>query len=174
MWSRLTPWNPSAPITKSHSRVCCSIALAEPDTRPVGVQAGRSHVLDIEVDLAALVKAGGDQVFDHLLLAVDGDPAAGEFGEVDAVPASREAQFGAVVRKALGVHPFAHAGLAQSLGGAVLENSGADAVLDIVAVAPLEDDGFDPLQVQQLAKHQTRGAGAHDAYLGPHLHLLVG
>ena len=55
-------------------------------------------VLHLEEDLPARVQPGGDQVLHDLLLTVDPDRAAGEFGQRDPVALSSEAQLDALVQ----------------------------------------------------------------------------
>src|ERR671923_199758 len=50
--------------------------VAEADQRRVGVEVVHAHVVDLEEQRPAGRQTRGDQVFHHLLLAVDGDPAA--------------------------------------------------------------------------------------------------
>ena len=163
---------PSAPTTKSASSSALT-ACGERDAGTVGVEVVHFDVLDLEPQVATGVQPRGDEVLHDLLLAVDDDRAAGQLGEVDAVPRAVETQLGALVRHALGVHPLADAGLAQRFGGAVLEHAGAHARLDVRAVAPLEHDRLDALQVQQLGQQQPGRPGADDRHLGPHLSSLL-
>src|SRR3990170_7103273 len=69
----------------------------KPRLRRRGVQVVTRDVLYAEQQRAAGGQARGDQVLDHLVLRVDGDGAAGELGERDAVAASGEAQIDAFV-----------------------------------------------------------------------------
>ena len=62
--------------------------------------------------------------------------------------------------QSLGVQAVADPGLTQRFDGAVLEDTGAYAMLDVVPIAPLEDDRVDALQVQQLGQQQSCGSGA--------------
>ena len=103
-----------------------------------------------------------------LLLAVDGDAAAGELDEVDAMPPSVETQFGAGVRHALLVHPGADAGIAQRLRSAVFQYPRTYPVLDVFAVAALEHRRLDALQMQQLRQQQSRRPGTDDHHLRAH------
>ena len=50
---------------------------------------------------------------------------------------------------------------------ALLEDAGADPVLDVLAAARLEDDRLDALQLQELRQRQTGRARADDADLRP-------
>ena len=55
---------------------------------------------------------------------------------------------------------------AQQLDGRVLEHAGADAVLDVLAVALLEHDAVDAPRGQQVGQHEPGGSGADDRHLG--------
>src|SRR5262245_14234909 len=84
------------------------------EARRVGLDAMDRNVSDVELERAARREARSDQVLDHLLLAIHGDrTAAGERGEVNAVTASREAEFDAVMRKPFARQALAHAGALQ-------------------------------------------------------------
>ena len=53
------------------------------------------------------------------------------------------------------LHALADADVDQQIGGPMLDQAGADAVLDIVAAAILDDDRLDALQMQQPRQHQA-------------------
>ena len=121
-----------------------------------------ADVVDLEQQRRAGLEAGGDQVLDHLLLAVDRDPAATrELVEGDPVAAAAEAQLHAVVHEALALEPLAHAHLDQQVDRALLQHAGANAVLHVLAVAVLQDHRLDAPEVEQVPEHQPRRAGAH-------------
>ncbi len=108
-----------------------------------------------------------DQILHHFALAVDRDrPATRQLGHVDVVPLSSESEVEAVVAQAFAPEPRAHADLVQQIDRALFEHAGAHAFDHIVAVAVLEDDRIDALQVQQLPQQQPRRPGADDADLG--------
>ena len=50
----------------------------------------------------------------------------------------------------------------------LLEQAGADAALDIVAAAVLQDDGFDAREVQEMRQHQPGRPGPDDSDLRAH------
>ena len=56
------------------------------------------------------------------------------------------------------LHARADADLGQQIGGPMLDQSGADAVFDVIAAAIFDDDRLDALQVQQPRQHQARPA----------------
>ena len=66
--------------------------------------------------------------------------------------------------------PLADAGLGQQVDRALLQHAGAHAVLDVVAVAALEDDRVDAGEMQQMRQQQARRTGADDAHLCSPLH----
>ena len=80
------------------------------------------------------------------------------------------AELDALVDGALAVHPLSDAGLAQGVHGSLLEHAGAHALLDVLAVARLQHDGLDPVQVQQVGEQQAGRAGADDGDLGVYPH----
>src|SRR5262249_33700427 len=104
-----------------------------------------------------------------LLLAVDGDRAtARELGERNAVRPTVETQLDAVVDETLAVEPVGEVELAEEVDGALLEDAGADAGLDVVARAVLEDDGVDAAAGEGMSEDEAGGAGADDRDLGTH------
>jgi len=84
------------------------------------------------------------------------------------VALARELQMDSAVRDSLGIHPLADACVAQQLGDPVLEHAGADPLLAILAAAGFEDDGLDPLQLEQTSERQTGGTGTDNADLRSH------
>src|SRR5207244_671551 len=103
--------------------------------------------LRVEPDLAAIVEPPLDQVFDDLLLAVDGDTPAGQCAEIDPVLLALKAQLDAVVDQAFASHSVADAGRAQEVSRSLFEHAGAHARLDVVPAAGLEHDGLAALRV---------------------------
>ena len=144
--------------------------VAEADAGPLALEVVQRHVLDLEAQLAAVAQPRGDEVLDHLLLAVDRDrPPAGELGEVDAVPAPVEAQLEAVVDEALAVQALAHAGLVEQVDRALLEHAGAHARLDVRrGSAPRGRPTRCPRRCEQVGQQQPGRAGADDPDLGVH------
>src|SRR5205823_12882735 len=126
--------------------------------------------LRVEPDLAAIVKAPLDQVFDDLLLPVDGDAPAGQCAEIDPLLLALKSQLDAVVDQAFASHSVADAGRAQEVGRSLFEHAGAHARLDVVPAAGLEHDGLDALEMEKVGQHEPGWAGADDANLGfsPH------
>src|SRR6201991_3053614 len=72
------------------------------------------------------------------LLAVDGDAAPDQVGEVDAVVATVEAQGDALVRHSLAVQALREPDLAQQLDRGVLQHARPHPALDVVAAARLQ------------------------------------
>src|SRR5262249_19077461 len=115
-------------------------AMTEADLRPRAGDIVQADVVDLEQDLGALRKSFRHQILDHLLLAVDGDALADELTKIDVVQLAAEAEMDAVVREAFALHALAHLGLDQKVARPLLDQAGADAALDIVAAAVLDDD----------------------------------
>src|SRR5271166_1371649 len=70
-------------------------------------------------------------------------------------------------------HALADAGFLEQVDGALLEQAGANSLLDILAAASLEHDRRDAGQVQQVRQHQTRRTRADDADLCALIHLTA-
>ena len=140
----------------------------------VAIEAADAGAPDLEMDDAARRETGVDDVLDHLALAVDGNPlAAGEGGEVDVVGRSVEAEFDAVVDEALAKHPPAEPRFDQHVDRPLFEDAGADAVLDVVAAAVLDDDRLDPFPGKQVGEEEAGRARSDNPNLRPLFHLPV-
>ena len=143
--------------------------VPEADARAVGVGVLDGQRLRLEQQRAALRELEGDEVLADLGLGVDHHgPAAGEGGEVDAVALPVEAQLDAVVAQPLAVHALPGAGRAQHVDRALLQDPGALALLDVGAVAALQDDRVDAGVVEQPGEEEAGGAGSDDADGGAH------
>jgi hypothetical protein len=70
------------------------------------------------------------------------------------------------VDDALAFHPVAQAHLVEQVDGALLEDSGANALLHVLARAILEDHRLYPALVQQMPQNESGGACADDPDLG--------
>src|SRR6266568_1035015 len=132
--------------------------------RPTG-EIMNADVLDLEQDLAAAAKPRGNQVLDHLLLAIDGDVLADEIGEIQMMQATRKADVDAAVNEAFALQPRAEPGLDQKVGDPLLDHAGANPALDIVAAAPLQHHRVDAFPAQQMREHQPRRPRAYDPTL---------
>src|SRR6266478_6432987 len=53
----------------------------------------------------------------------------------------------------------------QQIHGALLEHARPDALFDVFPGASFNNDGFDPLQVEEMRKQQSRGTGSDDSNL---------
>ncbi|BEV50806.1 hypothetical protein BconGalA64_33050 [Burkholderia contaminans] len=79
-----------------------------------------------------------------------------------------EQQLDAVMFEPLAAHPVAEAGFVQRVDRALLEHTGADAVLAVFAGTRFDEDGIDALQAQQVGKQKAGRTGADDRDLGAH------
>ena len=68
----------------------------------------------------------------------------------------------------LALHALADAGLDQEIARPLLDQAGADAALDVVAAAVLDDDRLDAGAMQKMREHQPGRPGADDPDLGAH------
>jgi hypothetical protein len=73
-----------------------------------------------------------------------------------------------VVDEALTLQPVADADVDEEVDRPLLEDAGANAVLDVVARPVLEDDRFDAFAMEQLGEREPCGACAHDPDLRSH------
>jgi hypothetical protein len=74
------------------------------------------------------------------MLRIDCDGfAVGEFVEIDAMPAAREAQLNAVMYQTFFLHPLANAHFGEQVHGSLLQDARSNPLLDILAAAILDD-----------------------------------
>ena len=90
--------------------------------------------------------------------------------EVDPVQGAVEQELRAFMRQAFPPHARPEAGLLQHIDDVVLQDAGADAVLDVGAGPRLDHDAVDAGEVQEMAEQQPGRAGADDRDLRAFLH----
>src|SRR5690606_24204476 len=83
--------------------------------------------------------------------------------EIDPQAPAGERDLHPVVHETLPIHSRADPGPPQDLDGALLEHARPDAPEDMVAGPPLEHDGVDAVQMQQLGEQEPRRPRADDA-----------
>jgi hypothetical protein len=148
------------------------VAVAVADDRPIGVDVGDLQYLGLEQERLAGFPARVHQVLDDLLLAVHlHAPPARQLGDGDAVALPHEAELQPFLGERLALEPLAHAHLDHQVDGPLLEQAGADALLDVLLGARLEHHRVDALETEQAAQQQAGGAGADDADLGSRRHV---
>ena len=80
-----------------------------------------------------------------------------------------DANLHAFVHEPVGMHTRADARLVKQIDGDLFDNAGADAVKDVFAGLPLDDDVIDAVFMEKLTEQQARGAGTDDRDLGSHV-----
>ena len=137
--------------------------MLEAEHRAGGVERADRDVLGLEIQRTRRRGARVDQIPDDFVLSVDGDGlAAGQVGQIDAVPLSLKADVEALVTQPRPSKSGTDAHRVQQVHGALLQDAGLHAVDDVVAAAVLDDDGVDAVQVQQMPEQQPRRTGADD------------
>src|SRR5262249_4134300 len=81
---------------------------------------------------------------------------------------SIEAEIDSVVEHRLALHALADAGLDQEIACPLLDQAGANAALDVLAAAVLQDDRVDARTLQEMRQHQPGPARANDSNLRAH------
>ncbi len=84
------------------------------------------------------------------------------------VKAAVEIKIDAVVKHPLAPHALAHAELGQEIGEPLLQQPGADPMLDVMTAAGLEHDGIDSRAAQQQRQHEPGRTRADDPDLRAH------
>ena len=146
--------------------VALGVLATEADSGRGGIEIVNADGGCFKDDQARGTEAGFDQIFDHLLLAVHGDGASDEFGEIDAMAAVAETELDAVVNEAFTLEACAYTGFDEKGGARVFQHTGADSALNVRAAAILYHHGFDALEVKKVREEQTGGSCADDADLG--------
>src|SRR4029077_5277574 len=140
----------------------------EADTRPIGRQVVPSDVAGLEEEWQPALDTRTDQILDDLRLAVNHDRASRELAERQAMTLALEREVDPVVHDPLTFEPDADADLAEQVGVPLLDHTGADPLLAVLAAARLDDDRLDPLGREDPGQGQPSRAGADDADLGLH------
>jgi hypothetical protein len=79
---------------------------------------------------------------------------------------ARELELDPVVDEPLALKSLPHADLDQQIDCPLLEHPRANALLDVLAAPVLEDNGVDPLQMEEVRQHEPGGTGTDDPDLG--------
>jgi hypothetical protein len=75
-------------------------------------------------------------------------------------------KFDSMVDEALAFEPVSDTYLREEIDRGLFENSRADALFDVVPAASLQNNGVNPVQVQQMAEHEPCRAGSDNPHLG--------
>src|SRR5262245_19390996 len=130
-----------------------------------------AHVARLEQYCPALREPPLDQILYHFLLAVDGHTLADEIAEIDVVQGAAEGEIDAVVEHAFVLHAIADARFDEQVARPLLDQSGTDATLDIVAATVLQDHTVHARTVEQMRAQQPGRPGTDNTDLRAHLTL---
>ena len=81
------------------------------------------------------------------------------------MPGPVEVELEALVRQPFALQSVGQPGLAQQIDGALLEQSCADALLDVFATASLNDDGINTSESQQVSEQKAARSRTDDHHL---------
>jgi len=141
---------------------------------PPSERGGRISALRAtDPDLAARVEADFHQVLDDLVLRIDRDRAAGEFGERNAMTAACEAKDDAFVHEALALQALADAAVDEKIDRSLLQHAGADRGFDFLPAARFDHDRVDAAEMQQVREKKTGRPCADDNDLRFHARLAT-
>src|SRR5690606_26872073 len=143
-----------------------SVAVGREDAGTVGCRALDALRGDPEPQVLSRCEPCRDEVLERLVLRVQPHAPPDERREVDAVPLTREPQLDAVVTVSDGARAAELAELVEHLDGALLEDAGADRLLDLLALAAVDHDRVDAGDAEQVREQQPGGAGADDGDAG--------
>src|SRR5262249_48157151 len=143
--------------------------MTETNPRQRTVEIVNADMIDFEQKRSARVQAGLHEVFDHLVLGVHGDGApTGQLGHVDVMTPAGEAEMNPALSQSLPLQPLSDTSLHHQVDRGLLQHSRPHTAFDVVPVSDLEDDTFDPFEMEEMSQHQAGGAGADDRDLGAH------
>src|SRR6185437_6340631 len=147
------------------------LAVAKFYFGPIRREIMHTHVVHFEIQRPAVGETQIDEVLHHFLLAVDRNSLVDELLEIDPVQFAVDADVIAPVHHTFALEAVAGADVGQEVDRPMLDQAGADAVLDVLAAAVLDDDRVDALQGEQVSEHQPRRACSDNPDLGAHRFL---
>src|ERR1019366_3832309 len=113
------------------------------DSWPGTIKVMHADVLNFKQNLATGRDPGIVQVFQNLMLSVNGDAfSASEILKIDAVTAASEAQLDPMVDQAFGFHPLAHSHLGEQVNRSLLQQGLAETVFYIMAALTFNHAGL--------------------------------
>jgi len=155
-----------APSNEIASQFVGYAILSKSDFRLGAIEIMHADVFDLEQDLSASGDAGIGQIFDDLVLGIDGDSfSTGEVFEIDAMTVAMEAQLDSIVNQAFTLHPLAHSHFHEQINRALLQDAGTDALLNVLAATVLDHDRVNSLQMEKVGKDETGWSGTYDSDL---------
>src|SRR5262245_3303884 len=83
--------------------------------RLLRIQVVYAHVGDFKQQRSARAQARRNEIFDHLVLAVNDDAPAGQCGHVDAAAVPKDVEVDSVMKETLALKPVAHTALDQEV-----------------------------------------------------------
>jgi len=99
----------------------------------------QAHVPGVKKDGAASLEPRVNQVFDQLVLCINGDtPATGEVMQIDAMPVSTETELDAAMNETFPLQALAYSDFRQQIDGALFQYSGAHSTLDMLPRVEIE------------------------------------
>ena len=159
---------------KSQTSSCSTPSFAVANLRKRRIQIVHREIVHLKHDLSARAEPRLHQILHHFLLRVDGDrAAAGQLGQIDAVPAPAEAEPDAIVPQSLALQTLADAGFDHQVHRALLQHARAHPIFDVLAAAALQNDRLDASQVQQMREHQAGRSRPDNTDLGSHVAFLT-
>ncbi len=131
------------------------------NTRLVSLDIMQADILRLENDLAAMIKAGSDQILGHLGLAVNHHGrTTGQFFDIHMLALAINTDIDAAMNDALALHAGINADPLHQADRPHFKNTGPNAPLDIGAVLALKDNAVNSLHMQQMRKQQPRRTAA--------------
>ena len=140
----------------------------KPNRRRASAEIVQANVVDLEVQRSVGRKPGGDQILNQLVLAVDGQLAAGQLGERDPVsPPSKSSSMPWCTMRSRCIRSASPTSVSRS----TVPCSSTPArmrPLDVFTALPLQHHGVDAQTVQQMCKHKAGRTGSDDPDLCAH------
>ena len=132
----------------------------------LGIKITDPCVVDAEDDLAVLRYPRHDQVLQHLVLRMDGDPfAVRQFPDIHVVAFPIPLQADAVVEVSFANQTLTEAKLVHQCHDPVLEYASPDGLLHLRTAAALQNGGVDAGAMEQMSEEQACGPCTDDSNL---------
>lgn len=108
---------------------------------------------------------GCNLIFENLVLSVEVDRAAHEFGEVEAVGLTIEVELDAIVATSINLGAVGDSGLDENVNGRALEDSRLDGALNVIARAAVDDNRVNSCLLEEVGELEACGSGTNNADL---------
>src|SRR4030095_15738845 len=108
------------------------VVLGELYLRLLRIQVAHAHVGDFQHQRSARAHACRNEIFDHLVLPVNGNTPAGQCRHVNAAAIPEDIEVDSVMEETVALKPVADAALDQEVNGGLLQDASANALDHVI------------------------------------------